>query len=564
MKTPNFPSAARGVGPCAALLLGFSPALAQPAPATPSVDPSAVDAVFEAWDHTWTPGCAVAASRGGLTVLERAYGMADLEHGTPNTPATILEPGSVAKQFTAAATILLSLDGRISLDDDIRDYIPELPDYGEPITIRHLLHHTSGLRDWGSIAAIEGWPRTTRVHTHVHMLDIASRQRHLNYPPGTYYSYTNTGYNLQAVLVERVSGMSFADFTRERIFEPLGMAHTSWRDDFTRIVPGRGIAYTRGRDGEWHMLMPFENVHGNGGLLTTVGDLLLWTRNLDTGELGGARFLEEMHRQGVLDSGRTLAYASGLFVGTYRGLREIQHSGGTAGYRGFLTRFPEAGLAVALMCNAGDANPAQLAHRVADLLLPDATADAGETAVEGIELPRERLAELAGLYRDTRRGSVLRITQSGATLRAMGVALVPQSNRGFASAEGIAIEFDEAPAGGGRPAGTLVTPDGNAIRIEPVERVIPAPAELEAYAGTFRSEEAEATYRTEVRDGRLVWIDRYGEATPLSPTYRDAFAGPGGAYVFERDPAGRVVRLHLGTGRVWDLVFTRIDGTARG
>ena len=155
--------------------------------------------------------------------MTRAFGMANLEWDIPNTGETVFEPGSVSKQFTAAATVLLALDGTISFDDDIRQYIPELPDYGEPITIRMLLNHTSGLRDWGSIAGIGGWPRTTRVHTHEHMLDIASRQRALNYQPGEYYSYTNTGYNLQAVMIERVTGMSFEEFSQERIFKPLGM-----------------------------------------------------------------------------------------------------------------------------------------------------------------------------------------------------------------------------------------------------------------------------------------------------------------------------------------------------
>jgi CubicO group peptidase (beta-lactamase class C family) len=305
-----------------------------------------IDSIFQQFDGTMNPGCAVGVSEAHSIILERAYGMADLEHHVVNTPKTIFEPGSVSKQFTAAATILLALDGEISLEDDIRKYIPELPDYGQTITIRHLMNHTSGLRDWGSVAGIEGWPRTTRVHTHTHVLDIASRQMSLNHPPGEYYSCTNTGYNLQAILVERVSGTSFAEFSKERIFEPLGMTRTEWRDDFTRIVENRAIAYRHNQDDSWSMLMPFENVHGNGGLLTTVGDPLRFTHNLDTGELGGPLFLEEMHRQGVLNSGRTITYASGLFIGEYKGVREIQHSGGTAAYQGFLTRFPDQGIAV--------------------------------------------------------------------------------------------------------------------------------------------------------------------------------------------------------------------------
>ncbi len=550
------------------LPLAAFPAGAQEAAVeTAAVDPAAVDAIFERFDGTDTPGCAVGVSEGGEPVLFRAYGMADLEHDVVNTPETVFEPGSVAKQFTAAATIVLALDGKLSLDDDVREYIPELPDYGEPITIRHLINHTSGLRDWGSIAGIGGWPRTTRVHTHTHVLDIASRQRSLNYDPGRYYSYTNTGYNLQAILVERVTGTSFADFSKERLFEPLGMTRTEWRDDFTRIVKDRSVAYGPNGEGGWRMLMPFENVHGNGGLLTTVGDLLRWTRNLETGEVGGPEFIAEMHRQGVLDSGRTIAYASGLFIGEYRGVREVQHSGGTAAYRGFLTRFPDHGIAVAVMCNAGNANPGRFAHEVSDLYLGDVfaaaeeateAAVAGDAAGPGVELPAARLEALAGGYRDSRMGAFLRLDARGGTLRAGGLELTPVSDTEFRADNGIVIEFEDPPATGGRPAAIMDTPVADDVRLEPVGEFDPTPEELAEYVGSYRSDEAEATYTVAIDDGALAIRDRYGEGFQLDPTYPDAFRGRGSTYIFRRDAAGRVTGLSLGEGRVWDLRFERL------
>ena len=208
----------------------------------PAVPAARVDAVFSRWT-TQTPGCAVGVAQGGKPILEKSYGMADLEHDVANTPDTIFEAGSVSKQFTAAAVLLLAQEGKLSLDDPARKYLPELPDYGAPLTIRHMLQHTSGLRDWGEIEAIAGWPRTTRAYTHAHVLDIVSRQKSLNFPSGTQWSYSNTGYNLAAIIVSRVSGKPFAEFSQERIFEPLGMTQTSWRDDYTRIVKGRAIAY---------------------------------------------------------------------------------------------------------------------------------------------------------------------------------------------------------------------------------------------------------------------------------------------------------------------------------
>src|SRR6266540_6896034 len=176
-----------------------------------------VDRLFARFDGN-TPGCAAGVSAGGRSVLQRAYGMADLEHDIRNTPETIFEAGSISKQFTAAAVLLLARDGKLSLDDPVRKYIPELPDYGVPLTIRHMLTHTSGLRDWGEVAGIAGWPRGKRAHTHAHVLDIVSRQKALNFTPGTNWSYSNTGFNLAAIIVSRVSGKPFAEFTRDRIF----------------------------------------------------------------------------------------------------------------------------------------------------------------------------------------------------------------------------------------------------------------------------------------------------------------------------------------------------------
>ena len=230
---------------------------------TPDVPESKVDAVFSRWTGE-TPGCAIGVSRAGRPAVMKAYGMADLEHDVPNKPDTIFEAGSVSKQFTAAAVLLLAREGKLSLDDPARKYVPELPDYGAPLTVRQMLQHTSGLRDWGELASIAGWPRGSRTHSHAHVLDIVSRQKALNFPSGTEWSYSNTGYNLAAVIVGRVSGKSFAEFSQERIFAPLGMTRTSWRDDYTRIVKGRAIAYSASGNG-FRISMPYENVHGNGG-----------------------------------------------------------------------------------------------------------------------------------------------------------------------------------------------------------------------------------------------------------------------------------------------------------
>ena len=332
-----------------------------------------VNRVLARWDSTTGPGCAVGIDRAGAPRYTRAFGEADLEYDIPNKPETIFEAGSISKQFTAAATVLLALDGKLKLEDDVRKYVPELPTYQRTITIRHLLNHTSGLRDWGEIAGLAGWPRESRVHTHDHVLDILSRQRSLNYPPGDRYSYTNSGYNLLAIIVSRVSGQPFATFSRERLFKPLGLTSTQWRDDFRRIVKGRAQAYSRANGGgPWELEMPFENVHGNGGLLTTVSDLLTWTAMLDKPTPAWKPMVDSLHVRGILTKGDTITYALGLMVTAYRGVPMVEHSGATAGYRAELGRFPGKGLAVAVLCNAASANPVLYASQLVDSLLAPA------------------------------------------------------------------------------------------------------------------------------------------------------------------------------------------------
>jgi CubicO group peptidase (beta-lactamase class C family) len=365
----------------------------QAAPQVPSLE-QRVDAQFARWTAA-SPGCAVGVGVGGRSVLERAYGMADLEHDVRNKPDTIFEAGSVSKQFTAAAVLLLVRDGKVSLEDPVRKYIPELPDYKTPLTIRHMLNHTSGLRDWGNLAGIAGWPRGSRVHTHAHVVDILSRQTALNFTPGSRYSYSNSGYNLAAVLVSRVSGMSFAEFSQKRLFQPLGMTRTSWRDDYTLVLKDRAIAY-EGAGTAWRQDMPFENVHGNGGLLTTVGDLLRWNENFVAPKVGDADFVKLQQTTVPFTSGTMQTYAFGLMIGTYKGVREVSHSGSTAGYRAYLTRFPDQHVSVAVLCNAGAANATALARSVADLYLGDRL----NPSATPVPAPVETRGPLTGIARD--------------------------------------------------------------------------------------------------------------------------------------------------------------------
>jgi CubicO group peptidase (beta-lactamase class C family) len=476
--------------------------------------------------------------------------MANLEHDVPITPATIFEGGSVSKQFTAAAIVLLAQDGKLSLDDDVRKYIPEVPDYGTTVRLQHLLNHTSGLRDWGSVMGIAGWPRTTRVYTHAHVLEVVNRQRALNFTPGREYSYSNTGYNLLAIVVQRVSGMALPEFTRRRLFEPLGMTHTSWRDDFTRIVKGRAIAYEPRAQNTFAQDMPFENVYGNSSLLTTVGDLLIWNENLRTGKVGGPAFLQMMHKQGVLNSGRRIAYASGLTVGQFNGTPAVTHTGSTAGYRAYLARYPEKHMSVALLCNVGNANPGALGDAVASIFIPPLPSKAA--APQRVSVPAEQLSARAGVYRDAETGEPLLLTFADGVLRLGAAELVPISPTTFVAGNRRLV-FET----GAKPRMISLTAAGDSAFFEPVAAFSSTPAQLAEFAGEYYSPDTESTLTVIVEDGRVIIKRRPATRIPLSPVYADAFQSQLGLIRFFRNASGRITELSVGQDRVYDLRFSR-------
>lgn len=557
--------------PLAALAtLAVLPALASAQVATATRAPAAtqtwsipadaamqVDRIFAEWDTPTSAGCAVGVTRDGLTVLERAWGMADLEHGIANTPATIFEGGSLSKQFTAAAVVLLALDGRLSLQDDVRRFVLELPDYGQTITLHHLMTHTSGLRDWGSVASISGWGREERSHDHDDVLDILSRQSRLNFVPGHEYSYSNSGYNLLAIIVSRVSGMPFADFSRDRIFEPLGLRNTQWRDDYRRIVPGRSSAYQRTSDG-WEINRPIEDVHGNGGILTTVGDLGIWNQALVDGRLGGDEFVRMMHTVGRLNDGSEITYAGGLMLDDFAGLPAVTHTGSTAGYRAFTGRYPSAGLSVSMLCNASNVSTGGNGGRVARAFLGDLVRDPSANAEWFAEPGAPDVESFAGLYVDPVTGFTLEFARSGADLLLSGNRVTRTGAAEFAPRYGARrYRFS-----GGPEAMTVEVVDWAYMdqRYERVEPWSPEASRRADFAGTYESRDAETTFRVSVEAGALRLWRRPADTWTLRPVYQDAFQAGGWTLRFRRDDRGRVSGFSLSLGRVYDMRFDRTAG----
>jgi len=409
----------------ALLACGLASAVSAQAPA-PQALASKVDEIFSAFTPD-SPGCAVAVYQSARIVLARGYGSANLEYGIPITPATSFIVGSVAKQFTAAAIALLIEDKRLALSDDVRKYVPELKDYGTPITIDHLVHHTSGLRDWWELVGAAGL-RYDDTYTVQDVLDMTARQRGLNFTPGERYLYSNTGYIVLGLVVQRVTGKSLREFAAERIFSPLGMADSHYQDDHTLPVRGRAYAYSPAAGGRYTINVWNNDLVGQGGVMTTVLDLAKWDGNFDTGAVGGAAFLQRQLERGKLNAGTTIPYAFGLQIGTYRGLDLVEHSGSTGGYRAVLSRFPKQHTSIAALCNVSSAAPTTLVHRVADYLLrdsftapPPATNAAsggqqGPAHASAVQLPAGAASAFAGRYYSDELDALYEITVSGSTL----------------------------------------------------------------------------------------------------------------------------------------------------
>jgi CubicO group peptidase (beta-lactamase class C family) len=529
-----------------------------------------VDALFSKWDKPDSPGCALGVIKDGKLIYSRGYGKANLEHTIPIAGTTVFDIGSTSKQFTAASIVLLSQHGKLSLEDDVRKLIPELPDYGKKITIRNLLNHTSGIRDYLGLMGLTGvnFDDTTGDDD---ALRIIVRQKALNFDPGSEFLYSNSGYFLLSVIVKRASGKTLRQFAEENIFAPLGMKNTHFHDDHTMIVQGRATGYSPAPGGKFRIDMSNFEQTGDGAVYTTVEDLLLWDRNFYDPKVGGHQMYDQLLTQGVLTTGKKLDYACGLMVSEHKGLKVIYHGGSWAGYRAELIRFPEQRLSVVCLANLGSINPSRLARQVAEIYLADsiktpaaaATASDKPAPTGSVTLTEKELKDLAGPYRNAKSGLVIKVSPAADRLAIdyggfLRFKAVPVTGTRFQSVDApVEIKLDFEGQQGSRKLIVNIEAQ-DPMTLDSFEVVTPTPEQLNQYAGDYYSEELDVTYTiTASVKGLSVRIGGRGETTNLEPSINDVFRSQGSEYVFKRGSNSRVEGFNLNAGRVTGIKFVR-------
>ena len=543
---------------------------------TESTLQSRVDSLFEAYRQPGSPGCALGVMVDGQLVYSQGYGLANLEYDIPITPRTVFHVASMSKQFAAMAVALLAHEGRLSLDDDIRTYLPEVPDFGATIAIRHLIHHTSGLRDDVILLIAAGW-RLEDLIAHNDVFELMARQQGLNFAPGAKFSYCGVGYMLLASLVERVSGKSLNDYCHERIFGPLGMESTFFHDDPLHLTKNRAYAYYEIAPGEYKNAILTCSLVGGTGLFTTIEDLARWEANFHHGTVGGAAVLEQMTQRGVLNNGETIDYAFGLIHGKHKGLDTLSHGGDGAGIHGYMARIPEEKFSVVVLGNCSSIRAAQLAWEVADLYLVDKLQEettAEKTEIEAMDVPLDLLESRAGRYFDRESAAFIDLAMNDGKLTLYGYDLAAKTETDFffaADPSATALFTPETETAAMRVKVDIGLGPSEYEKIEPVS---PTSEKLRAYVGRYESSELEVVWTVTLENDALqVARKRQGTSTlaPLTTDiFTDGWMGPilhGGAVcvlTFVRDGSGRVTGMTFSDagGRARNIVFRKLTDEA--
>jgi CubicO group peptidase (beta-lactamase class C family) len=559
-----------------ALVLFAALPLQQPAFAGVTLNPSQqkrIDQLFAEYDKPTSPGCGLGIMSDGRFIYTRGYGMATLDPAVPIDSTKLFDVASNAKQFTAGAIVRLVQMGKLKFTDDVRKYIPELPDYGTPVTLNHLLSHTSGLRDHILLLTLGGILES-EVVTEQQTLDFITRQRKLNYTPGARYAYSNTGYFLLSIVIERVTGKPFNTFMREQFFNPLGMPRSIFRDRHDMTIPNAALGYVPVDGGQYEVAVTnWDSVAGGGGLYTSIEEIQKWDENFFHPVVGGPGFVTEMHRTGTLSNGQRLIYARGLQVDRYRGLRRVRHGGDWTGFHSQILRFPDQHTSVALFCNADGIDQYALSTNVADIVFEnDFTEPAPTEPPPAPSLPIDRF--VGEYFSGTTTQEVYKVQIEGGALHLQYLFLnLPLTSIGPTTftVDGLPrsrVEFlvkgaDKAHAVRVKFVGD--EPDQAPI---PADRFSPAaPGNPNEFAGTFYSPELDVRWTLEVpaADPRLSLVADPDEIVlplpgPLNPAMNDAFYGAAGFLRFTRNAAGQVDGFQLSFNGPIDFRFDKVKG----
>jgi CubicO group peptidase (beta-lactamase class C family) len=454
--------------------------------------------LFEMFDKPGSPGCSVGVIRDSSFVYKRSFGEASLELGVALTPASVFYVGSVSKQFTAASIVLAAEKKRLSLDDDVRKYLPELPDYGRPITLRQMLHQTSGFRDFLDLVFLSG-RNASDLASPTDILKLIARQKGLNNVPGEEWIYSNSNYFLLGEVIRRATGESLAQFAAENIFQPLGMTHTLFYDDNTLVVANRVAAYEPGPNStflvDWSTTY---DIVGGGGLMTSVDDLLAWDRNFYANKLGKGTLPIELQSHGVLNSGNQIDYALGLSLSDYRGLPIVEHNGALFGYRSAFVRFPQQKFSVIVLCNHAAAGPEALVRKIADLYLASDFKETTNALAAASDLPDP--AAFAGTYLDPHTKTLYSFGANNGNLTAWGAVLRRIDANKFYDLGSNVITFENVNHA---MRCSLVIPGEvyfSGDRLEPIHL---SETEIARFAGGYHSDELDVTYTLSADKGKL-------------------------------------------------------------
>ncbi len=506
-----------------------------------------VDSVFSEYDKTNTPGCALAILKDGKIIYERGYGMSNMEYAIAITPSSIFHVASISKQFTAAALVKLSLEGRLSLNDDIRKYIQEVPNFGSTITFNNLIHHTSGIRDQWDLQALAGW-RNDDLITEKDILEMLGRQRALNFTPGEEYSYCNTGFTLAGIAVQRITGVSLRDYADSVFFKPLGMTKTHFHSDHSEITPNRTSAYMKDNEGKWKISIPVFDNYGATSLFTTVGDLARWDENFYSKKVGGEAFINAMLVTDKLNNGTQQNYASGIIKGTYKGYRTEGHAGADAGYRSYFLRFPDEHFSIIVFANFANANTTAISLKVADIFLKDkgpvnTIFRTDSTIIKG----------WSGEYFDETTQSIIKLDFENGKLQLGLTELIPANNTVF-NAGTTSFSF----SGDAEKTSLELSTIGSKTKMyHKVKRIDLSASELAEYVGSFYSPELDAKYLVTIKDSSLHLKIPRREETEITPFIKDIFSvGP--VVRFSRNNKKIIDGFFLSTGRSRNLRFEKM------